>query len=146
MSLGEPDRSRLGGWRGTTAPLVLLHGYVPQAGYYRVLADDIDHERRAARQLLNDALEWVREHFDDVDVSAKPSRKPHATTASSRGSAPAPVTGRRPTKQGKPKGTQGKLTVRQACPAPEADGQGATPARCRGTVRGGILERDVKAS
>ncbi|ALC18516.1 universal stress protein [Streptomyces pristinaespiralis] len=87
---GSSDSLIAAGWaageaRRHGAPLVLLHGHVPQAGFYRVLAGDIEHERRAARQLLDDALAWVREHFEDVEVSAELVVKPEAELLVERG-------------------------------------------------------------
>ncbi|MGN9796103.1 universal stress protein [Streptomyces sp. OZ13] len=87
---GTSDSLIAAGWaageaRRHGAPLVLLHGHVPQPGFYRVLAGDIDHERRAARQLLDDALAWVREHFDDVEVSGDLVVQPEAELLVERG-------------------------------------------------------------
>ncbi|MGW4026902.1 universal stress protein, partial [Streptomyces sp. NPDC005009] len=71
---GTSDSLLAAGWaageaRRRKAPLVLLHGYIPLAGTSRLLAGDAGLEHRAAGQLLDNALAWVREHYDDVQVS-----------------------------------------------------------------------------
>ncbi|MEU0368849.1 universal stress protein [Streptomyces sp. NPDC006283] len=105
---GTSDSLIAAGWaageaRRHRAPLILLHGFVPPMGYSRMLSGDIEHERRAARQLLDDALRWVREHFDDVEVSADLMVQPEADLLVERGQdaqmivlgsrRPGPVTG-----------------------------------------------------
>ncbi|HWU10590.1 MAG TPA: universal stress protein [Streptomyces sp.] len=65
-------------WRHRT-PLVLLHGHVPrERSSHPLLVGHTGHERRAARQLLDDALAWVREHHEDVEVSAELMVQPEA--------------------------------------------------------------------
>ncbi|MFD7771280.1 universal stress protein [Streptomyces sp. NPDC059787] len=87
---GTSDSLLAAGWaaseaRRRKAPLVLLHGYIPLAGTSRLLAGDADLEHRAAGQLLDDALAWVREHYDDVEASADLAVRPEAELLTERG-------------------------------------------------------------
>ncbi|MFD0428000.1 universal stress protein [Streptomyces zhihengii] len=105
---GTSDSLIAAGWaageaRRLDAPMVLLHGHVPQFGYNRMLSGDIEDERRAARRLLDDSLAWVREHFADVEVSGEVVAQPEADLLVERGQGalmlvlgsrrPGPVTG-----------------------------------------------------
>ncbi|MEU1122467.1 universal stress protein [Streptomyces sp. NPDC005899] len=88
---GTADSLIAAGWaaaeaRRHGAPLVLLHGHVPQGrGSHPLLAGRTEHERRAAGQLLDDALAWVRDHYDDIEVSAELAVRPEADFLVERG-------------------------------------------------------------
>ncbi|GGQ70587.1 universal stress protein [Streptomyces pilosus] len=87
---GTSDSLLAAGWaageaRRLRTPLVLLHGYTPLAGTSRLLAGDADLEHRAAGRLLDGALAWVREHYDDVEVSADLAVRPEAELLTERG-------------------------------------------------------------
>ncbi|MFF7177499.1 universal stress protein [Streptomyces sp. NPDC008121] len=80
---GTPDSLLAADWAAREArrrgsSLVLLHGYVPPVGRYRLLAGDIEHAHRAARQLLDDATAWVRERFGDLEVTTDLDQRPEA--------------------------------------------------------------------
>ncbi|MFE8956336.1 universal stress protein [Streptomyces althioticus] len=87
---GTSDSLLAAGWaaaeaRRCKAPLVLLHGHTPLAGTSRFPAGDADLEHRAARKLLDDALAWVREHYDEVPVSVDLAAQPEAKLLTERG-------------------------------------------------------------
>ncbi|MFG3137173.1 universal stress protein [Streptomyces sp. NPDC048211] len=81
---GTADSLLAAGWaageaRRRGAPLLLLHGHQP------FFAHDADSAHQAAQQALDGALAWVRDHYDDVEVSAELIAQPEAELLSERG-------------------------------------------------------------
>lgn len=87
---GTPDSLVAAGWaaeeaRRRGAPLTLLYGYAPPSGAHRLLTGDTSRVHDAARQLVDDALAWVRERYDDVEVDAEFVVQPEAELLAERG-------------------------------------------------------------
>lgn len=87
---GTSDSLIAAGWAAREArlhgaPLELLHGFVPSPGYSRMLSGEIADERRAAGRLADDALAWVRDHYDGVEARAEVVAQPEADLLVERG-------------------------------------------------------------
>ncbi|NEC67548.1 universal stress protein [Streptomyces sp. SID9727] len=79
-----PDSLLAAGWaadeaRRRSAPLLLLHGHDPS------FFADAGTERQAAEQALAGTLDWVREHYGDVEASAELVDRPEADLLTERG-------------------------------------------------------------
>lgn len=81
---GTSDSLLAAGWaageaRLRGAPLQLLHGHEP------FLLHEMNREQQAAEQVLDGALAWVRDHYDDVEVSGELVAQPEADLLTERG-------------------------------------------------------------